>query len=508
MLARLNSVTLEGIEGIVCEVEVDVARGGFEKPIIVGLPDAAVKESVERVRSAIINSGYKYPKTQSVINLAPADVKKAGPAFDLPIALGMLIGQGAFVSSDLHDTVVVGELALDGRVRCVNGVLSMAMTAASNGFRRMIVPLDNAREAAVVAGIDVFAVGSLAQTAGFLTGQLPLETTTVDLDELFNVGSNYDVDFSDVKGQENVKRALTVAAAGGHNLMMLGPPGAGKTMLAQRLATILPPLSLSESLETTRVYSSVGLLDKDNALLATRPVRMPHHTASGPALIGGGTTPRPGELSLAHFGILFLDEFVEFPRHVLEMIRQPLEDGFVIVSRARKTIKFPAQFMLVAAMNPCPCGYFGSDARRCKCTPGQIARYLSKVSGPLVDRIDIHVEVPSISFSKLRSRASQLDSATLRAQVVKASQTQVARFGNSVMTNSRMTHRQVERFCRLDSAGEAMLKHAMTEFGLSARAHDKICKVARTIADLAGNEHIKPEHVAEAISYRLLDRKL
>jgi magnesium chelatase family protein len=508
MLARLNSVTLEGIDGIVCEVEVDVARGGFEKPIIVGLPDAAVKESVERVRSAIINSGYKYPKTQSVINLAPADVKKAGPAFDLPIALGMLIGQGAFVSSDLHGTVVVGELALDGRVRPVNGVLSMAMTAASNGFRRMIVPLDNAKEAAVVAGIDVFAVGSLAQTAGFLTGQLPLETTAVDLDELFKVGSNYDVDFSDVKGQENVKRALTVAAAGGHNLMMLGPPGAGKTMLAQRLATILPPLSLSESLETTRVYSSVGLLDKDRALLATRPVRMPHHTASGPALIGGGTTPRPGELSLAHFGILFLDEFVEFPRHVLEMIRQPLEDGFVIVSRARKTIKFPAQFMLVAAMNPCPCGYFGSDARRCKCTPGQIARYLSKVSGPLVDRIDIHVEVPSVSFGKLRSRASQLDSATLRAQVVKASQTQVARFGSSVMTNSRMTHRQVERFCRLDSAGEAMLKYAMTEFGLSARAHDKICKVSRTIADLASNEHIKPEHVAEAISYRLLDRKL
>jgi len=508
MLARLNSVTLEGIDGIVCEVEVDVARGGFEKPIIVGLPDAAVKESVERVRSAIINSGYKYPKMQSVINLAPADVKKAGPAFDLPIALGMLIGQGAFVSSDLHDTVVVGELALDGRVRPVNGVLSMAMTAASNGFRRMIVPLDNAKEAAVVAGIDVFAVGSLTQTAGFVTGQLPLETMTVDLDELFKVGSNYDVDFSDVKGQENVKRALTVAAAGGHNLMMLGPPGAGKTMLAQRLATILPPLSLSESLETTRVYSSVGLLDKDNALLATRPVRMPHHTASGPALIGGGTTPRPGELSLAHFGILFLDEFVEFPRHVLEMIRQPLEDGFVIVSRARKTIKFPAQFMLVAAMNPCPCGYFGSDARRCKCTPGQIARYLSKVSGPLVDRIDIHVEVPSVSFGKLRSRASQLDSATLRAQVVKASQTQVARFGSSVMTNSRMTHRQVERFCRLDLPGEAMLKHAMTEFGLSARAHDKICKVSRTIADLAGNEHIKPEYVAEAISYRLLDRKL
>ncbi len=509
MLARLHSVTLDGIEGVICEVEVDVARGGFEKSIIVGLPDAAVKESIERVRSAIVNSGYKHPKTQSLINLAPADVKKAGPAFDLPIALGMLIGQNALASSILGDTIIVGELALDGRVRPVNGVLSMAMSAAAGGFTRMLVPLDNAQEAAVVQDIEVFAVGSLAQAVGFLSGQLPLETTNVDIDELFNVSANYDVDFADVKGQESVKRALTVAAAGGHNIMMIGPPGAGKTMLSQRLATILPPLSLAQSLETTRVYSSVGLLGKNRALLAIRPVRTPHHSASGPALVGGGSTPRPGELSLAHFGILFLDEFVEFPRHVLEMIRQPLEDGFVIVSRAKKTVRFPAQFMLVAAMNPCPCGYFGSDAKQCKCTPGQIRRYLSKVSGPLVDRIDIHIDVPAISFRKLRSKSGQLDSAVMRADVIRAAGIQTGRFGDGkIHTNARMSHKLLEKFCKLDSPSEMLLKQAMQEFGLSARAHDKICKLARTIADLAGAGDIVAEHIAEAISYRKLDRKL
>jgi len=509
MLAKLNSVALVGIEAVRCEVEADVATRGFGTPAIVGLPDTAVKESLERIRSALVNCGYSFPQHRCTINLAPADLKKEGPAFDLPIALGLLFASGMGCPERARRYLIAGELALDGAVRPIRGALSMALLAREGGFAGLILPAQNAQEAAVVEGVDVIPVGSITDAVGFLTDQLPLEPVRVDIEAIFAKASSYDVDFSDVRGQEAVKRALTIAAAGAHNVLLIGPPGAGKTMLSRRMPTILPPLTMSESLETTRIYSAAGKLPPGTSLMATRPVRTPHHSATAPALVGGGSIPQAGEVSLAHHGILFLDEFPEFPRNVLEMLRQPLEDGVVTIARAYGAVAFPANFMLVAAMNPCPCGYFTDPKRPCKCTPPQIDKYLARVSGPLIDRIDMHVEVPAVAYRELRSDRDGTDSRQMREQVIAARRIQRERYGPSSTTlNATMKPRQLRKYCRLDEHGEAVLRQAMTELGLSARAHDKVLRVARTIADLAGSEQIQTHHLTEAIMYRRLDRQL
>jgi magnesium chelatase family protein len=499
VLARVHSFVLVGIDALLCEVEVDVSQRGLAKTTLVGLPQAAVKESVERVRRAMINSGYAFPGHALAINLAPADVKKEGPALDLPMAIGLLRATD-FIQNDRHKQyVIAGELALDGRLRKIKGALSLALLARDQKLAGVILPQDNAREAAVVDGVDVYPVATLSQAVSFLNEQLPLDPFELDGEVYEASKMGDDVDFADVRGQEAVKRAITVAAAGAHNILMVGPPGTGKSMLANRLAGILPPLSRTESLETTRIYSALGLLPDGVALMDRRPVRTPHHSATAQALIGGGTIPRPGEVSLAHHGILFLDELPEFSRYVLETLRQPLESGDVTVARVHGSIKFPASFMLVAAMNPTASGYASDD-------PKQRDKYLQKLSGPLLDRIDIHVEVPTVPYKELVGRTIGTTSESMRKQVRLARDIQRKRFGER-MTNARMDSRLLKTHAELSDSSLLLMKQAMDELGLSARAYDKVRRVARTIADLESAEKIQEHHLAEAIQYRLLDRK-
>jgi magnesium chelatase family protein len=510
MLSKLNTFSLLGIDAVPVEVEVDVSPVAIPKTVLVGLPEAAVKESTHRIERAMVNSGFVRPQDRVVINLAPAELPKQAASFDLPIALGILAASGQFASDKLDQYAVVGELALDGSMRPTRGALSMAMAAAADErLRGIIVPSSSAAEAAVVEDVEVIAVDSLTQAVGFFTGQIDIEPTPSRLGELFDELSHYDVDFADVRGQEMAKRAVTIAAAGGHNLLMVGPPGSGKTMLAKRVPTILPTLTASESIETTRIYSAMGRLAAGKPLLARRPFRSPHHTISSAGLVGGGSSPSPGEISLAHNGVLFLDELPEFSRMTLEVLRQPLEDGLVTISRALSSTTFPADFMLLASMNPCPCGYRSDPRRACNCTPPQIERYMSRISGPLLDRIDLHIEVPAVPFKELAATSTGTDSRAMRQQVMAVRAVELERFtGTTTRHNAQMTTRQIRQHCKLDRECLEVLNASVNELGLSARAHDKVLRTSRTIADLDGSEAIRVPHVQEAVNYRMLDRNL